>query len=155
LIKQIRALVHRLWSIQLLRFLVVGGLNTVFGYTIYSVFILLHLHYVLAALLGQICGILFNFKTTGTIVFKNKDNRLIFRFFAVYLVTYLITIGLLKIFDNYNIGSLVAGAIIILPIAFLSFFLNKKFVFNKLQKKKVNQEDKGESCLKKSMRHLL
>ena len=131
-----------------------GGLNTVFGFTIYSVFILLHLHYIFAALLGQICGILFNFKTTGTIVFKNKDNRLIFRFFAVYLITYLITIGLLKIFDIYDIGSLVAGAIIILPIAFLSFLLNKKFVFNKLQKRKVNHEEKGKSFLKKYLRYL-
>jgi putative flippase GtrA len=155
LIKQIRALVHRLWYIQFLRFIVVGGLNTVFGFTVYSIFILLNLHYVLAALLGQICGILFNFKTTGTIVFKNKDNRLIFRFFAVYLTTYLITIGLLKIFHIYGIGSLVAGAIIILPIAFFSFCLNKKFVFNRLQKKKVNQGIKGKSFLKRCLRYLL
>jgi len=143
LISRIRALVHRLWSIQLIRFLVVGGLNTVFGFSVYSIFILLHLHYVLAALLGQICGIMFNFKTTGTIVFKNKDNRLIFRFFAVYLVTYLITIGLLKLFSIYGVGSLVAGAIIILPIAFLSFLLNKRFVFDTLGKKTANQEEKG------------
>ncbi len=143
MISRIRALVHRLWSIQLIRFLVVGGLNTVFGFSVYSIFILLHLHYVLAALLGQICGIMFNFKTTGTIVFKNKDNRLIFRFFAVYLVTYLITIGLLKLFSIYGVGSLVAGAIIILPIAFLSFLLNKRFVFDTLGKKTANQEEKG------------
>lgn len=143
MISRIRALVHRLWSIQLIRFLVVGGLNTVFGFSVYSIFILLHLHYVLAALLGQICGIMFNFKTTGTIVFKNKDNRLIFRFFAVYLVTYLITIGLLKLFSIYGVGSLVAGAIIILPIAFLSFLLNKRFVFDTLRKKTANQEEKG------------
>jgi putative flippase GtrA len=138
LIKQIRALFIRLWSIQILRFLIVGGLNTIFGYTLFAVFILLQLHYVLAALLGQICGILFNFKTTGALVFKNRENRLIFRFFGVYGVTYLITIGLLKIFDYYGIGSLVAGAIILLPIAFLSFLLNKRFVFNRLQKRKVN-----------------
>jgi putative flippase GtrA len=112
----------------------VGGVNTVFGYTVFAVFILLGLHYVLAALLGQICGILFNFKTTGTIVFRNKDNRLISRFFGVYLFTYLLTIGLLKVFDFYGIGSLVAGAIIILPIALLSFSLNRKFVFNTLDK---------------------
>jgi putative flippase GtrA len=138
LIKQIQALFFRLWSIQILRFLIVGGLNTIFGYTLFAVFILLQLHYVLAALLGQICGILFNFKTTGALVFKNRENRLIFRFFGVYGVTYLITIGLLKIFDYYGIGSLVAGAIILLPIAFLSFLLNKRFVFNRLQKRKVN-----------------
>lgn len=132
-----------------------GGLNTAFGFSIYTVLIVIHLHYILAALLGQICGILFNFKTTGTIVFKNKNNRLIFRFFAVYLVTYLITIGLLKIFDNVNIGSLVAGAIIILPIAFLSFLLNKKFVFHQPQKEKVNQEEKRKSFLKKYLRYLI
>jgi putative flippase GtrA len=132
----------------------VGGLNTVFGFTVYSILILLHLHYVLAALLGQICGILFNFKTTGTIVFKNKDNRLIIRFFAVYLVTYLIIIGSVKIFSIYDIGNLVAGAIIILPIALLSFILNKKFVFNRLQKKKDNHEEKGQSFFKKCWRYL-
>ncbi len=99
----------------------------------FAVFILSHLHYVLAALLGQICGILFNFKTTGTIVFMNKDNRLILRFFGVYLVTYLITIGLLRVFDLYGVSSLVAGAIIVLPVAFLSFSLNKKFVFHSLE----------------------
>lgn len=138
MIKQVRALFFRLWSNQFLRFLVVGGINTVFGYSVYSAFILLNLHYVLAALLGQICGVLFNFKTTGTIVFKNKDNHLIFRFFGVYLVTYLITIGLLKIFDTYGVNHLVAGAIIILPVAFLSFLLNKKFVFSRLQKRTAN-----------------
>jgi len=101
---------------------------------VFAVFILLGLHYVLAALLGQICGVLFNFKTTGTIVFKNKSNRLIFRFFGVYLVTYLLNIGLLKVFDLYGFGSLVAGAIIILPIAFLTYSLQTRFVFNALDK---------------------
>ena len=112
----------------------VGGVNTAFGYTVFAVFILLGLHYVFAALLSQICGVLFNFKTTGTIVFKNKDNRLILRFFGVYLFTYLLSIGLLKVFDFYGVGSLVAGAIIVLPIAFLSFSLHRKFVFNALDK---------------------
>jgi putative flippase GtrA len=79
---------------------------------------------------------------------------LIFRFFIVYLVTYLITIGLLKIFHIHNIGSLVAGAIIIIPIALLAFFLNKKFVFNRLQKKKANQEEKSKSFLKKCLKYL-
>jgi putative flippase GtrA len=112
--------------------LVVGGINTVFGYTVFAIFILLQLHYVIAALLAQICGILFNFKTTGTIVFKNRNNRLIFRFFGVYLITYLLIIGLLKVFDLYGVGSLVAGAIIVLPMAFVSFLLMRKFVFSTL-----------------------
>ena len=67
-------------------------------------------------------------------MFKNKDNRLIFRFFGVYLVAYLLNIGLLDIFEIYSVGPLVAGAIIILPVSLLSFLLNKRFVFNALDK---------------------
>lgn len=130
MIRRIIDLVRRLWAISFLRFLMVGGINTLFGYSVYALFILIGLHYVLAALLGQICGVLFNFKTTGIIVFKNKDNRLIFRFFGVYLFTYLLNIGLLKLFDMADVGSLVAGAIIVLPMALVSFLLMRRFVFS-------------------------
>ena len=129
MIKQITGRIRKLWAIPILRFLVVGGINTAFGYGVFALFILIGLHYVWAALLGQICGVLFNFKTTGTIVFHNKNNWLLFRFFGVYLITYLLNIGLLKVFDMFGVGSLVAGAIILLPMAAVSFLLMRKFVF--------------------------
>ena len=134
MIRRIIDLIRRLWAIPFLRFLVVGGINTVFGYGIFALFILVGLHYILAALISTICGILFNFKTTGAIVFRNRDNRLNFRFFGIYLFTYLLNIGLLKIFDMAGIGSLVSGAIIVLPMAFVSFLLMRKFVFRNLGK---------------------
>lgn len=115
----------------------VGAVNTAFGYSVFAVLILLHLHYTVAALLSTICGVLFNFKTTGVLVFKNKDNRLILRFFGAYLITYLLTIGLLKIFNLYDVSNLVGGAIIALPMAFISFSLTRKFVFPPLRKKQI------------------
>jgi putative flippase GtrA len=124
-----------MWSVPFIRFLFVGGINTLFSYLIFALFILLGLHYVFASLFAYICGILFNFKTIGTIVFKNKDNRLIFRFFGVYLVAYLVNIGLLKLFDLVGVKSLVAAAIIALPVALFSYSLNRKFVFRGLQEK--------------------
>lgn len=129
MIRKIIDLVRRLWSIPFFRFLAVGGINTVFGYAVFAVFTLIGLHYVLAALLATICGILFNFKTTGTLVFKNRDNRLIFRFFGVYLITYSLMIGFLKLFDMAGVIPLVAGAIIALPLAVVSFLLMRKLVF--------------------------
>jgi putative flippase GtrA len=129
LIRKIIDLIRRLWSIPFLRFLVVGGINTLFGYSVFALFILIGLHYVLAALLATICGILFNFKTTGTLVFKNRDNRLIFRFFGVYLITYFSIVGLLKLFDTAGVTPLVAGAIIVLPMGVVSFLLMRKLVF--------------------------
>jgi putative flippase GtrA len=117
----------------------VGGVNTAFGYGVFALIILLNRHFrvcspeaelVLAPLISQICGILFNFKTTGTIVFRNRNNRLILRFFAVYSITYLLNYGLLRLFESFGIGRLVSGAIIVLPLALLAYFLNKRYVFN-------------------------
>jgi putative flippase GtrA len=130
LISRFVLLVRKLWAVQYIRFLMVGGVNTIFGYGVFAALILLHLHYTLAALLSTICGVLFNFKTTGTLVFKNKSNRLIFRFFGVYLITYLLNIGLLKLFAINGVGSLAAQAILALPLATISFLLNRKFVFS-------------------------
>jgi len=136
-------LIRKLWAIQFLRFLAVGGVNTAFGYGVFALLILLNRHFricspeaelVLAPLISQICGILFNFKTTGTIVFRNRNNRLILRFFAVYSITYLLNYGLLRLFESLGIGRLVGGAILILPLALLAYFLNKRCVFNALDK---------------------
>ena len=133
--KQIAAIIRQLWAIQFLRFLAVGAVNTGFGYGVFAGFILLHLHYTVAVLLSTICGVLFNFKTTGILVFNNKNNRLVLRFFGVYLITYLLTIGLLKVFNSYGVSNLIAGAIILLPMAFVSFSLSKKLVFRATDKK--------------------
>ena len=133
------SLIRNLWAIQILRFFAVGGVNLAFGYAAFAIFILFGLPKELAAFFSTICGILFNFKTTGTIVFRNKNNRLIFRFFGVYLFTYLLNIGLLEVFEHFGVGPLVAGAIIILPVSLLGFFMNKRFVFNTLDNTKKRE----------------
>lgn len=116
-----------------------GGVNTAFGYGVFAALILLNRHFgivsaeaelVLAPLVSQICGILFNFKTTGTIVFKNRSNRLIFRFFGVYSITYLLNYGILRVLESFGISRLVGGAITVLPLALLAYFLNRRYVFN-------------------------
>lgn len=112
-----------------MKFLAVGFLNTLFGYSVFSLLIYLELHYGVASLLSTIVGVLFNFKTTGKIVFNNSNNNLLYRFIGVYTLIYFVNIGLLRIFDILNVGMYEAGAILILPIACLSFYLNKTLVF--------------------------
>ena len=121
--------VNKIWSIRFIRFLLVGGINTLFGYFVFSVLILLQIHYAIASLLATILGVLFNYFTTGRIVFNNSDSKLLIKFFGVYGITYLINLLFLKIFDSYQVNMLIAGAILIFPMAFLSYFLNKTFVF--------------------------
>ena len=114
---------------RLILFFLVGGVNTLFGYSLYALLIFLHLHYALASLLGTIGGVLFNFKTTGTIVFNNHDNRLIYKFIVVYAVTYLINVSGLKLFSIFNANMYMAGAVLVLPVALLGYGLQTKFVF--------------------------
>ena len=133
--------VTKAWSIRFVRFLVVSGINTLFGYTIYSIFILLHTHYAIASLLSTICGVIFNFFTTGRIVFRNNNSSLIFKFFLVYGITYLFNLLALSRFNAAGFNMLAAGAIMILPSAILSYFLNKKLVF---QETRAASELKGD-----------
>lgn len=114
---------------QFIRFLFVGGINTLFGYGCFVFFIFTGAHYSVAVLLSTICGILFNFKTTGVIVFRNSDNNLIFRFVIVYGIIYFCNVAGLKWLIMNNINTYIAGASLLLPMAFLSFILQKKIVF--------------------------
>jgi putative flippase GtrA len=108
----------------------VGGVNTFFGYGLFALLLYLGLHYTLASLLATCAGILFNFNTTGRIVFKNSDHRLLLRFLMVYSFIYLINVLLLKLMVIYAINLYLGSAAATLPMAFLAYILNKKFVFN-------------------------
>jgi len=130
---QVGELVRRFWRVRFLRFLIVGVLNTLFGYGVFAAFILIGVHYALAALLSTALAILFNFKTTGTLVFRSRDNTLIAKFFAVYGVTYLIGVLLLKAFKALGVHVLVTAAVTLLPMAALSFLLMRRFVFGQVE----------------------
>ena len=113
----------------LLRFIIVGGVNTIFGYSLYALFMYFHLHYTVSVFLATTLGVLFNFKTLGKLVFNNDDNVLIFRFIGVYAVIYLFNVAALRIFDFYKVDLYIAGLLLLVPVAALSFYLNKKIVF--------------------------
>lgn len=146
--------IHLLWKIEnkFLRFIFVGALNTAFGYFIFLFLIWIGLHYSLALLFSQIIGVIFNYKTTGYLVFQNKTNKLIIKFFIVYGLLYLLNVlelyllnqsGLYEyilsneslkfIYDlpiNHDkLGDAIGQAIVLVPNAIIGFFLNKLFVF--------------------------
>lgn len=113
----------------LVRFLAVGLLNTVFGYSCFAIFLFAGIHYALALLLATFFGVLFNFKSIGFLVFKSHNNRLIFRFVAVYVFVYGVNVAFLKLLYMQGVGPYYGGAVLVIPMALLSFFLNRKFVF--------------------------
>lgn len=116
---------------QIARFLIVGVVNTAFGYGLYVFFIYLNFHYSLAVLLSTVLGILFNFKTIGKFVFASNDNRLIGKFFATYFLTFFINIWLISKLKDLDFDYYIAGFLSISLTSVLSFVLTKYLVFKK------------------------
>lgn len=122
---------NRMWSStpRLIRFFLVGGLNTLFGYGAFASLLFIGFHYAWAALLGTVAGVIFNFFTTGRLVFDRSTSGGLIRFVAVYALVYLLNVAALWAFERLGINPYVSGLILIVPMACLSYLLMRRFVF--------------------------
>lgn len=116
---------------ELVRYILVGILNTFFSYLWYAIFITLGLRYPLALLFSTVLGVLFNFKTFGKLVFKNSNNQLIFKFIGVYTFLYFFNITLIGFLKQISTDLYITGFISIIFSAGLGFVLNKRLVFKR------------------------
>jgi len=136
------AFIQKLWDTRFIRFLFVGALNTLFGYALYAFLVFIGIRYDWARVIAIIIGIIFNFFTTGRIVFKNKDNWLIVRFVLVYAVTMSLDVFVLKrLVEHLQVNEYLAGALTTIPIALLSYLLNSIFTFKTIRLFKKSAED--------------
>ncbi len=117
---------------QLVRFVLVGIVNTGFSYAIYAGLLFFGLGYAIANLIALLVGILFSFKTQGILVFNNSDNRLLFRFALAWSLIYLFNIFIIGRFIAFGLNPYISGALA-LPFAVLSsYFAQKYFVFRQV-----------------------
>jgi putative flippase GtrA len=110
----------------LLRFLMVGVVNTSFGISVYWLLLYVGLSYQWSSLFSFIFSIIFSFNSHRLAVFKTSGG--FFRYVFIWLSIYFINIELISVIRD-DIGDYLAG-IAILPFNIvLSFILMKHFVF--------------------------
>lgn len=114
---------------QLLRFLAVGALNTLFGYVMFSLLVLAGVVPGLALFVGTLVGLLFNYFTTGRLVFAARGLGRLPWFVAVYGLTFLVNLWSLRALIATGLSPLLAQAIVLPPVILLTFLLNKLLVF--------------------------
>lgn len=115
---------------KFVKYLFVGFMNTVFSYMVYAICVTILSRPTLSLAISYVIGILFNFQTTGRIVFKNKNNTLIFKFFLSYLTTFFINRYFLDtLVSTFHVDKYLSQAVLVFPIAMISFLLLKHFVF--------------------------
>ena len=116
--------------VQLLRFLVVGGLNTVFGYSLFPPFPSFAIPSPAAIGLATVGGVLFNFQSIGRLVFNGAPRSRFWRFVGVYIVIYLLNLGGVRLLLGLWPNVYIANAITLVPLSVIAFILNRRFVFN-------------------------
>ena len=117
---------------EFIQFCFVGVINTAFGYILYAIFIFLDFEYSIALAFATFIGAIFNFKTTGIIVFKNKKNVLIFKFICMYVFLYFFNLVLLNLAISFLANKLYSQIISLPGVVCMNFFVSKYWVFNKI-----------------------
>lgn len=125
-----------LWGIfkkideKFFKFIFVGLLNTAFAYFIYALLITIGFIPNIALFFQYILGVLWNFKTTGTMVFNNNNNKLLFKFIISYIITFTLnSIALYLCTEVLALNEYLSQAILVPPFAIMSFLIFKFWVF--------------------------
>lgn len=115
---------------QLIRFLVVGGINTLFGYSVFFALTWFGMHYPLAIGLATIAGIAFNFQSVGRLVFGGAPRSRFWRFVGVYCVIYVLNVSGVHVLVGVGISVYLANVLVLIPLSVLAFLLNRRYVFH-------------------------
>lgn len=135
-----KKLIDKLFSYQGIRFLFVGGLNTVVGYGVYALLLFCNVNYLVANTISTIIGIAHSYLWNRFFTFKSKDKALgeITKFVSVYFASYLIGMLTLYIFKSkLNISPYIAGLINLVITTLISYFGHKYISFRKHDSKGV------------------
>ena len=116
-------------SPRFLRFLMVGVFNTGVNYGIYALFIFAGLGYIAAATLSFAVGLVVSFRTHSRYVFDAGGVRAFFPYVVSWLAIYLLHITVLGLLVRNGMDSYLAGAILVPPVAVISFLVMRFVVF--------------------------
>ncbi len=116
-------------DVLLVRFLLVGCLNILVGYGLFAIFIFLGMHSAFALLISTVLGVLFNYFSTGRLVFAWRSAGRLWLFVLGYAVLYGLNAAALAGLERASFSPLLAQALLLPPIVGLAFLYNKHFVF--------------------------
>ncbi len=114
---------------QFIRYLLAGGVNTLFGFAVYALLVFFGLNIFLAQLLMHIAGVGFNYVTYSRAVFRPGKPAKV-RFFFSYMLNYLISAAILAITARLFSSAYLAGLVTIMIVALLNYGVLKYHVFS-------------------------
>jgi putative flippase GtrA len=111
------------------RFIIIGVINTLFGFLLFSISILYGATTWFALIISTSFGTIFNFITTGKYVFIKLNVSQFPSFFICYIIIYFINYLLIEILFQWIESKIFSQFILIPPMAIFSFILMSRVVF--------------------------
>jgi len=139
--------IQTLWNWEFFRFLFAGAINTLFGYAIFVLAILVGIHYAIAIIISTVTGSIFNYFSYGIIAFRILDKKIVLRFIILYAVLYFFNLAIFKLFLLITSNKIVVGAMCLPIMVAVTYFSSKKFVYNKKNGKKEKTDQHHDSLL--------
>lgn len=130
-IMDLRRLTSLFHAHQFLRFLLAGGLNTLFGFAVYAVAVLAGLPVWLAMLVGTVAGVAFNFVTLGGYAFRDLSARRLPRFMLGYACVYGVNLAAFGLVHRRVANPVACQVLLVVPVALFSYLVMSRFVFRK------------------------
>lgn len=127
-------LIKKLFGDKRVRFLFVGGLNTVVGYGAYALLITLGINMYISNTLSTIIGVINSYFWNKYFTFRSPGRSFweITRFLSVYGVNYLASMGLLFVFDYIlHTNKYLAGLASLFITTVVSYLGHNYFSFSK------------------------
>ena len=115
---------------QFVRYYQAGIINTIFGYSLVAAMIAAGVNVYLAQFLGHTAGVAFNYFTYSRHAFRDEEGS-IPRFIASYVVNYLLGLAALATALQFMRSPYIAGAIAVVFVSFVNYFILKKLVFTR------------------------
>ncbi|MDO8654254.1 MAG: GtrA family protein [Undibacterium sp.] len=116
---------------RFIKFVLVGVLNTIFGYSVYAALLFIKFPYLIALLVATIAGVVFNYFSFGRIAFNGHKGWAVFlKFIIAYALIYTINALLLKLLIDYLIINNYLAQIMCIPVnVFLSWVFMSLWVY--------------------------
>lgn len=112
------------------KYILFGGINTVFAYGLFALLLFCNLHYVLATFFAGIASVVSGFFFNKNFVFSS-DRSSIFKYLMLYFFVYILNIYIqFLLLEVPHINGYLAGAISLIICSLISFFAMKKLVFS-------------------------
>jgi putative flippase GtrA len=115
------------WN-QLWRYYQAGIVNTIFGYSLFALFVWLGFNIYLAQITSHVLGMVFNYFTYSRHAFAGHTTTKT-RFILSYAGNYLLGLAMLTAISHFIRSPYVAGFMSTVIVSLINFFVLKRLVF--------------------------